>query len=119
MSTATVDEILRYKKTLEESPSEDEILDVFNFLESLEIDRTILSKTKIGITVTKHKQNENPAIASRSRKLVEKWRAIVSHTAKAKAPAPQLTSESSGSIGQPLICIIMYFYALVYIEMVL
>lgn len=81
MSSSTVlDEVIRYKKALESSPSDEEILEVYRLLDGIEVDRTLLSRTKIGIAVTKHKQHENPDVATKSRRLVDKWRAVVSST---------------------------------------
>lgn len=97
-SSTVVDEVLRYKKTLEETPSDDEIIDVLKFLEGLDVDKSLLSRTKIGVAVTRHKQSKNPTIATKSRKLVEKWRSAVSQmSGKVKPPSQRIGSECPDS----------------------
>lgn len=93
-----MDEVLRYKKILEESESDEEILEVFRFLELLEVDRTLLSKTKIGIAVTRHKQHENSNVAKKSRRLLDKWRTAVA----TQTPSKSTTSQNGPKTSTPI-----------------
>lgn len=97
-STAEVEEILRYKKVLETSVSAEEILEVLILLEAVEVvDRSLLSATKIGLAVAKHKQHENSSVAQKAKKLVEKWRGSVGPPAAQKSPTNNAV-DASGSI---------------------
>lgn len=96
--SATLDEVFRHKKALDESLSDEQIADAFEYLEALEVNRALLSKTKIGVAVARHKQSGNPVIASRSRKLVLKWRAAVADIRFTRPPSSSSNVQNSSSL---------------------
>lgn len=74
-----LDRVLALKEKLDSRTSTDVvILSVLGDLDSIPVDRTLLAKTKVGVSVSKYKQHASNDVVRCCRKLLEKWRNLVS-----------------------------------------
>lgn len=102
MPASSVDHVLLLKSKLDAGDLGDrEILSVFTDLDALTVDRSLLAKTKVGVSVAKYKQHGSNDVVRGCRKLLDKWRTQVITTKSTpevgavSSPAPTQSSPPS------------------------
>lgn len=102
-SNMSAEEVLALRERLDRADTDKDVNSVLHCLELLNVDRPLLSKTKIGVAVARVSKKElSEEVKLRSRRLIEKWKSTVKaqppKTTDTKKPVLALDPEFSGSL---------------------